>query len=65
MPRGRPPGIAAAEAKLRRWTSEYVRRDEAVREAAAAGVSVHRIHEITGIARTTITRIIREREADQ
>jgi murein tripeptide amidase MpaA len=35
-------------------------RDDMVRRARAAGVSKHRIHILTGIARTTIDRILKE-----
>jgi hypothetical protein len=46
----------AAEDKLRNW--EAVGRDAAVREAAAAGLSTARIQQITGLATTTIQRIL-------
>ena len=36
----------------------YARRDDAIRQAAAAGVSLDRIQELTGIAQTTIMRIL-------
>ncbi|WP_157546733.1 hypothetical protein [Hamadaea tsunoensis] len=45
-----------AEKALAAWAS--VERDELVRAAHAAGVSKNRIHTITGIARTTIDRIL-------
>jgi hypothetical protein len=35
-------------------------RDDHVRSALAAGVSKQEVHDLTGIARTTIDRIIRE-----
>jgi transposase len=54
-----PPG--EAEDKLRRWAETNARRDEIVREAAAAGVSVHQIQEITGISRATIIGILARR----
>jgi len=54
---GRRPGRArAAENKLRYWTAG--RRDDAVREAAAAGLSNARIQKITDLAITTIQRIL-------
>jgi DNA invertase Pin-like site-specific DNA recombinase len=48
----------AAEDMLRRWAEVHAKRDEVIKTAAAAGISVHRIHKITGVARTTITRIL-------
>jgi len=56
-----PSPVAEAEDKLRRWAEENARRDEVVREAAAAGVSIHRIQEITGISRATIIGILARR----
>jgi hypothetical protein len=53
--------VSDAEDKLRRWAEANARRDEIVCEAAAAGVSVHRIQEITGIARGTIMGILARR----
>ena len=54
---GRPPERArAAEDKLRYWTAGS--RDDDVREAAAAGLSTARIQKITGLAITTIQRIL-------
>jgi hypothetical protein len=47
---------AEAEQALLAWAS--VERDELVRAAHEAGVSKNRIHTITGIARTTIDRIL-------
>lgn len=46
----------AAEAALRAWAT--VQRDELVQAAHRTGVSKNRIHVITGIARTTIDRIL-------
>jgi len=43
---------------LRDWRSISRMRDDLIREAAAAGISVRQIHEITGVARTTIARIL-------
>jgi hypothetical protein len=48
----------AAE-KLRDW--EGGNRDEAVREAAAAGLSLSYIQRITGLGKTTIMRILNNR----
>lgn len=53
---------AAAERELteyRRWADG---RDDMVRRAQAAGVSKNRIHVLTGIARTTIDRILKEED---
>lgn len=53
---------AAAERELtefRRWSDG---RDDMVRRARSAGVSKHRIHVLTGIARTTIDRILKEED---
>jgi transposase len=52
---------AEAEDNLRRWAEINARRDEIVREAAAAGVSIHQIQEITGISRATIIGILARR----
>jgi hypothetical protein len=48
----------AAEDNLRNWRA--VSRDNAVREAAAAGLSVARIQKLTGLATTTIMRILNQ-----
>jgi hypothetical protein len=54
--RTNPDGGPCAEEKLRHWQGGS--RDDAVREAAAARVSIARIQEITGLATTTIQRIL-------
>jgi len=51
----------AAEADLREWASTLADRDNRVRRAHAKGVSKHRIHALSGIARTTIDRILKEK----
>jgi hypothetical protein len=51
-----PEPDSAAEQKLRHWQGGS--RDDAVREAAAAGLSIARIQKITGLATTTIKRIL-------
>jgi len=56
--RGRASSPLAAETELRAWALANAQRDDAIRAAAAAGVSLPRIQEITGIARTTIMRIL-------
>jgi hypothetical protein len=55
---GSPAQDRAAE-KLRQWESGS--RDLAVREAAAAGLSLVRIQRITGLGTTTIMRILNDR----
>ncbi|MGI5423044.1 hypothetical protein [Actinomadura luteofluorescens] len=47
-----------AEQDLRDWATNNARRDDLVRAARLAGLSKLRIHELTGIARTTIDRIL-------
>jgi hypothetical protein len=47
-----------AEAELQDCPLASARRDEVIRAAAAAGVRLPRIQEITGVARTTIMRIL-------
>lgn len=45
-----------AEAALQAWAT--VQRDDLVHAAHAAGVSKNRIHALTGLARTTVDRIL-------
>jgi hypothetical protein len=56
-----PSPAAEAEDNLRRWAETNARRDEIVREAVAAGVSIHQVQEITGISRATIIGILARR----
>ena len=56
-----PSPMSDAEDKLRRWAEAQARRDEIVCEAAAAGVSIHQIQQLTGIARSTILGILARR----
>ncbi|WP_328336697.1 DUF6003 family protein [Streptomyces violaceus] len=51
---------AAAERELTQYRRTIEGRDDMVRRAQAAGVSKNRIHALTGIARTTIDRILKE-----
>lgn len=51
------PRTAACKA-LREWAEVNARRDEVIRAAFAAGLDTYLIHEITGLARTTIARIL-------
>jgi hypothetical protein len=46
------------ETELRAWALANARRDDVIRAAAAAGISLPHIQEVTGIARTTIMRIL-------
>ncbi|HUZ38366.1 MAG TPA: hypothetical protein VMV17_18740 [Streptosporangiaceae bacterium] len=50
--------VSAAEDKLRRWADMNASRDEVVREAVRAGVTIRQIQEITGIGRTAIMQIL-------
>ena len=50
-----------AEAALAEWAVIDRSRDDLIRAALAAGVSKHRIHILTGIARTTIDRLLSPR----
>jgi hypothetical protein len=56
---GRWPEQDRAVEKLRHW--EGGDRDEAIREAAAAGLSLSYIQKITGLGKTTIMRILNDR----
>jgi hypothetical protein len=49
---------AAAGQLLSLWRIIHDARDPLVRAAHAAGLNKHRIYKLTGIARTTIDRII-------
>lgn len=54
-----PPALTrAAHRELKRWAAVYARRDEVVRAAAAAGIGVNEITRTTGLAKTTILRIL-------
>lgn len=48
-----------AETVLYRWRVGNDARDDLVRAALAAGLTKVRVSELTGIARTTIDRIVR------
>jgi hypothetical protein len=51
---------AAAERELTQYRHTVDGRDDMVWRARAAGISKNRIHVLTGIARTTIDRILKE-----
>jgi len=55
---GGPSSRELVEAELHAWAQANAQREEVIRAAAAAGISPHRIQEITGIAGTTIMRIL-------
>ena len=48
----------AAEEALREWKRAVDVRDRLIRDALAAGVTINRIHTLTGISRTTIYRLL-------
>jgi hypothetical protein len=50
-----------AERELVAWATANACRDDIIRAAHRAGVAKNRIHAVTGIARTTIDRILEER----
>ncbi len=47
-----------AEEMLMEWVMVTRDRDNRVRSAVAAGITKHRVHQLTGIGRTTIDRIL-------
>jgi DNA invertase Pin-like site-specific DNA recombinase len=47
-----------ARKDLRRWAKVYAERDQVVRLAASSGVGVNEITRITGLAKTTVLRIL-------
>jgi hypothetical protein len=51
---------AEAERMLTEWAASFGGRDALVLAAFRAGVSKHRIHALSGIARTTLDRILSE-----
>lgn len=50
--------VRQAEELLIEYGAVAASRDERVRTAVAAGVSKNRVYQLTGIARTTIDRIV-------
>jgi hypothetical protein len=48
-----------AREALANWATQHKQRDTLVREAVAAGVTKHQVHQITGLARTTIDFILK------
>lgn len=54
-----PKGLTdMARKDLRRWAKVYAQRDEVVKLAASSGVGVNEIARITGLAKTTVLRIL-------
>lgn len=53
-----------AEAMLKEYAAVTADRDARVRGAVAAGVSKNRVHQLTGIGRMTIDRILASAESD-
>lgn len=47
-----------AEATLIAWRADYEQRDAGVRKTHKEKISIHRIHVLTGIGRSTIYRIL-------
>jgi hypothetical protein len=52
------PEYDRAKCELTAWAEAWQRRDEVVRAAWMAGLSKHHIHQITGLARSTVDRIL-------
>jgi hypothetical protein len=48
-----------AREALTNWTAQHKQRDTIVREAVTAGMTKHQVHQITGLARTTIDFILK------
>jgi hypothetical protein len=57
------PDLAGAYRALRKWAKAHAERDEVIRAAVAAGIDQRSIQEITGVARTTIARIVASKSA--
>lgn len=54
--------LADAERELTQYRRTVEGRDAMVRRTRAAGLTKHRIHILSGIARTTIDRILNRQE---
>jgi hypothetical protein len=60
-PPPQPGGSVRSHATaLKRWAQVYRQRDDLIRAASAAGVGVNEIARITGIAKTTVIRVLRK-----
>ena len=53
--------MMATEQRLLGWRENFEERDALVRQAVADGVTKQRIHELTGLARTTIDYILADK----
>lgn len=53
---------AAAERELVQYRRAIEGRDDMIRRANAAGITKNRIHVLTRVARTTIDRILKEKD---
>ncbi len=47
-----------ARKDLRRWAKVYAERDQVIRQAARSGIGVNEIARITGLAKTTVLRVL-------
>jgi hypothetical protein len=54
------PERGAAYRALEKWAKVHKQRDDVIRAAVAAGIDQRSIQQITGVARTTIARIVAE-----
>lgn len=64
-PASRPPpkaddSVRSQVTALKKWAQVYRQRDDLIRAASAAGVGVNEIARITGIAKTTVIRVLRQ-----
>ncbi|MFE1784226.1 hypothetical protein ACFW9F_16990, partial [Streptomyces sp. NPDC059506] len=65
VPQTQSTRAAESERALAGWAALHRRRDDIVREAFDAGVPKTRIHELTGLSRSTIDRLLRREGSDQ
>ena len=49
-----------ARLDLQRWARVYAQRDEMIRQSRKSGLGVNEITRISGLAKTTVIRILRE-----
>ena len=52
--------ITYARRDLQRWANVYAQRDEMIRQSRKSGLGVNEITRISGLAKTTVIRILRE-----
>jgi DNA invertase Pin-like site-specific DNA recombinase len=55
--------VRLAREDLRRWAAAHAERDERIRLAAQSGLGVNEIARITGLAKTTVLRILAAEKA--